>query len=136
MKYLLFLSLLTIFYGCNEKYISTVHNDSILQHEISCMKLILSHDNLPIESTLKQLYSFDSKCELSLVVSFKDSIVCNSNQNSEKKALGMPRSYLRLELKKEKQLFYSYYIDLSQTITNEDVIQGFNRMKNTLPLEN
>ncbi len=46
----------------------------------------------------------------------------------------MAKSYLRLEFKKGDILIYSYYIDLADTITDEDIENGFNVMKNTLPL--
>ena len=58
----------------------------------------------------------------------------NTIGNSEKKALGMAKSYLRLEFKKEDVLIYSYYIDLADTIEDEDIENGFKVMKNTLPL--
>jgi predicted DNA-binding transcriptional regulator len=41
---------------------------------------------------------------------------------------------LRLELKKENILVYSYYIDLADSIGEEDIQKGFDVIKNTLPL--
>ena len=98
------------------------------------MNLVVFPPNKDISTTLYQLYEFDSKCELDLVVSYKSSIVCNSNQNAGKKALGMAKSYLRLELKRGQRLLYSYYIDLAENVNDEDIENGFNVMKDTLPL--
>ena len=98
------------------------------------MNLLVFPPNKPIANTLKHLYTFDSNCDKDLLVSYKSSIVCNSNMNSEKKVLGMVKSYLRLELKEGEKLLYSYYIDLAENVENEDVKNGFKIMKETLPL--
>jgi len=98
------------------------------------MNLVVFPPNKPIEITLHELYSFEQNCDLDLVVSYKSAIVCNSNQNAEKKALGMAKSYLRLELKRGQKLLYSYYIDLSENLKNENIKDGFEVMKETLPL--
>ena len=99
------------------------------------MKLVIFPPNESIENKLKQLYPFTPNCDLDLVVSYKSSIVCNSNQNAEKKALGMAKSYLRLEVKRKNHLLYSYYIDLAENVSGEDIESGFNVMKDTLPLK-
>lgn len=96
------------------------------------MRLLVFPPNESISTTLNELYPFDNSCDTDLVVSYKSSIVCNSNQNAGKKALGMAKSYLRLELKKGQRLLYSYYIDLDENLENEDVKDGFKVMKNTL----
>ncbi|MBC8238008.1 MAG: hypothetical protein H8E76_07230 [Helicobacteraceae bacterium] len=98
------------------------------------MKLSIFPPKESIGKKLLSLYPFDKNCTQELFVSYKDSIVCNSNQNIQNKALGMAKSYLRLEFKKGDILIYSYYIDLADTITDEDIENGFNVMKNTLPL--
>lgn len=137
MKYLEYI--LLIFFsiglvGCTDNYISQVNSKSILEKEIPCMKLLVFPPDKFISNTLGELYSFDNSCNRTLLVSYKSSIVCNSNQNSQKKALGMAKSYLRLELKEGKRLLYSYYIDLDENLENEDVEDGFNVMRETLKL--
>ena len=118
--------------GCSDNSISKVHNKKILDSKIKCMKLVVFPPNKIIENKLHELYTFDNNCNLKLFISYKGSIVCNSNQNSEKKVLGMPKSYLRFELKKQNTLFYSYYIDLNDNFNANDVENGFDRMKETL----
>ena len=96
------------------------------------MRLIVFPPHDSIESKLNELYTFSGDCKLKLIVSYKDSITCNSNQNSDKKVLGMPRSYLRFELKKQGELFYSYYIDLKDNLKDSDLENGFDIMKDSL----
>lgn len=98
------------------------------------MNLVVFPPEKTIETTLQELYTFDTTCDTDLVVSYKSSIVCNSNQNANNKALGMAKSYLRLELKQGQRLLYSYYIDLAENLENKDVVKGFKVMQNALPL--
>ncbi|MCW8839036.1 MAG: hypothetical protein OQJ77_06625 [Thiovulaceae bacterium] len=124
--------LLLIFIGCSDDSISTVHNKKILDKEIECMRLLVFPPNEKIESTLKSLYNFKNDCDLDFIVSYKNSITCNSNQNIDKKAYGMPKGYVRYEIKSENKLFYSYYIDLDEDITKRDIKSGFERVKKAL----
>ena len=98
------------------------------------MNLLIFPPNQLITNTLNHLYIFDTDCDKDLVVSHKSSIVCNSNLNSEKKALGMAKSYLRLELKEGQKILYSYYIDLDENVNNEDVENSFKVMKSAIPI--
>ena len=134
MKYIIIIFVL-LFAGCSEDYISQANNNEILKNKPTCMKLMVFPPNKTIEDKLNSLYTFDDECKLELIVSYKGSIVCNSNQNSQKKALGMAKSYLRFELKKQNNLFYSYYIDLDNNFEASDVENGFDRMKDTLDLD-
>ncbi len=131
---ILFFSLIFLFLGCSENYLNQVYDKRILDQEIKCMRLLVFPPNETIEDTLNDLYSFDKDCDLDLVVSYKDNITCNSNQNVDKKAQGMPSAYLRYELKKANKLYYSYYIDLEE-IKPKHLKDGFKRMKNTLKFE-
>jgi hypothetical protein len=128
---ILTLSLLFLLLGCSDNSMSQVYDKHILVQDIKCMRLLVFPPNKIIEQTLDDLYKFDQECELSLVVSYKDQITCNSNQNVDKKAQGMPSAYLRLEIKKGKKLYYSYYKDLDG-ITAEDVKDGFDKMYDQL----
>ena len=87
-----------------------------------------------IQRTLNNLYGFNKDCELKLIVSYKDSITCNSNQNSDKKAFGMAKSYLRFELKKRNELLYSYYKDIKEDIKSDDINDAFETLKKDLKL--
>ena len=98
------------------------------------MRLSVFPPKKSIQEKLLSLYAFEKNCKTELMVSYKESIVCNSSQNAQKKALGMAKSYLRLELKKENILIYSYYVDLADTIGEEAIENGFKVMKSTLPL--
>jgi hypothetical protein len=126
---------LSFLHGCSDNYLSQVNSKSILEKNIGCMKLVVFPPNKSIENKLNELYPFNANCDLDLVVSYKSSIVCNSNQNAEKKALGMAKSYLRLEIKRKNHLLYSYYIDLAHNVSDEDIENGFNVMKDTLPFK-
>ena len=96
------------------------------------MKLVFFPQDKNIEKTLKELYHFDETCTVKLEVSKKSGIVCNSNQNSQTKALtGLPESYLRMQIKNEK-LLYSYYIDLENDVTDADVQRAFKRIEKDL----
>ena len=120
------------FIGCSDNYISQISNKEILESKIKCMRLIVFPPKDSIENSLNELYTFSNDCELKLIVSYKDSITCNSNQNSHIKARGMAKSYLRLELKKKNELMYSYYKDLKDNLQNSDIQNAFHTMKQKL----
>lgn len=89
------LSIITIFIiGCSDDFISQINDKSILEEDIQCLSLVVFPPKKEISNALEKLYEFDDECELSLIVSYKTGIVCNSNQNSDKKVLGMPDGYL------------------------------------------
>ena len=120
--------------GCSDNHISFIHSKILAKEEINCMRLSLFPPKESIQKKFLFLYPFEKNCNKELMVSYKESIVCNSSQNAQKKALGMAKSYLRLELKKENILVYSYYIDLADSIGEEDIENGFSVMESTLPL--
>lgn len=125
----------TLFLGCSENYISQIHSKSVLEKDIECLKLTIFPPNQQMQDSLTKLYNFDEECEMDLYVSYKNAIVCNSNQNSEKKLSGMAKSYLRLELKEKNRLYYSYYIDLEDDIKESDLQKGFKVFRETLPIK-
>jgi len=82
---------------------------------------------------LKQLYPFDESCNLTLSISYKKDIVCNSTQNVHMKNVGkFPKSYLKMELRKGLEMIYTYYIDLSENIEVDDLDEGFRKLKQDL----
>ncbi len=85
------------------------------------MRLVVFPPDEEVQKKLTELYSFDESCAIKLEVSLQRGIVCNSNQNSDKKALSnFPTSYLRMQVSKNRQLFYSYYIDLIDSASAQD----------------
>ena len=129
---LLLLSLL-LFSGCEERVepVVTIRDNFTLP--ITCMRL----DSLGVEKefiyTLKNLYTFDESCDLTLSISYKKDIVCNSTQNIQMKNMGkFPKSYLKLKLRKGLEIKYSYYLDLYNNIESDDIEKGFKRLKQDL----
>lgn len=111
-----------------------IFDENITQNKIECMRLVVFPPDDKIEKTLKELYSFDDACAMKFEVSKKGGIVCNSNQNSQKKALtNFPSSYLRIQIKKER-LLYSYYIDLDHDVMRRDLELAFSRIKEDLDI--
>ena len=97
------------------------------------MKLQVFPKNKMIEETMQHLYDFDPSCPLRLEISYKNGITCNSTFNIQTKSInGFPSSYLNMELKKGFSLKYSYYVDLTDDVTAEDIEDGFERMKEDL----
>ena len=127
-----FISILTILLvgGCQEKKKPNITINPNLSLPITCMKLNLLGKEKELTDKIKQLYSFDEKCNLILSLSSKKDIVCNSPQNVMLKTSGkFPRSYLKLKLRKGMELQYSYYIDLYSNVDEDDVEEAFERLK-------
>ena len=94
------------------------------------MRLVVFPPDELLEQTLNGLYEFTSDCEYRLEVSKKGGIVCNSNQNAPKKTFSnFPSTYLRMDVSKGKEQVYSYYIDLLDSVSEDDVKSAFSRMK-------
>ena len=132
LKLLLFLPILLFFSACEDKAIVKIHHKKILENKIECMQLLVFPPDENIEKTFHKLYPFKQECPLTLHISYKSSIVCNSTHNISQKAKGMPSGYLRLELKEGKRLFYSYYIDLDKLLGEEQLQEGFSRLKSDI----
>lgn len=132
MKKLLFIFVSLLLLGCNDGSQVFVYDKKILDAKIECMSLTVFPPNKNIENTLASFYHFQKECEYELVISYKNSITCNSNQNADKKAFGLPQSYLRMELNKNAYLQYTYYKDLQDNLNAKDVQNGFEKMKEEL----
>jgi len=131
--YYLVILLIFLFNGCKEKPLIHVYDKSIRTEPPTCLALSVFPQNDAMESVLKKRYTFTPSCPYRLEVSYKNGIHCNSNQNSQIKALaGMPKSYLRLEIRRGLSLQYSYYIDLAGDATAEDVEEGFEEIVSDL----
>jgi len=119
-----------MFSGCSDSAIVKIFDKNISKNRVSCMRLVVfPHDEL-LEQTLNGLYEFTSDCEYRLEVSKKGGIVCNSNQNAPKKTFSnFPSTYLRMDISKGDKRVYSYYIDLLDSVTEDDIESAFSRMK-------
>jgi len=120
--------------GCNDNAQITKYTTN--QKQLKCLRLVVFPPNTLISDTLTKLYSFTSNCDYELQVSTKGGIVCNSNQNANKKALSnFPSGYLRMDVYKEKKPIYSYYKDVSEDVTKEDIKNAFHRLSDDLMKE-
>ena len=127
------LSIILLLTACEEKAKPVVTRNSDFPTPIKCMQL----DSLDVDKTLinrlNELYSFDKTCPLTLTISYKKDIVCNSTQNVYRKNSGkFPKSYLKMELRKGLDVVYSYYIDLYHNVDVDDLNEGFKRLKQDL----
>ena len=130
---LLLLALALFFSACSDNSIVTIYDKSVLKEDSKCVELIIFPPNKTIEETLKAQYDFKDNCALKFEVFTKGRIHCNSNQNSQTKAMGkMPSAYLRMEITKKNKTLYSYYIDIIDEIQALHVENGFSRMKKDL----
>ena len=135
--------LFTIFFtllftvGCQDTHaLVNVYDKSILKTPITCMKLQIFPQNVMIEQTMKSLYRFDEICPLRLAISYKNGITCNSTFNVQTKSInGFPSSYLNMELRQGLSLKYSYYVDLDENVSEDDLKAGFERIKKDLLIE-
>ena len=130
------IALFTLFFvaafsGCSDD--ATITKSEKDLHNVQCMRLVIFPPNKFLETTMKSLYNFDENCSYKLEVSQKSSIVCNSNQNAERKALSnFPSGFMRLDLYKEHKNIYSYYRDLTHKTTKEDVKKAFESLEQSI----
>ncbi len=133
MKKYLYFTLLIFFVACEEKAEPVVTIDSDLKRPVSCMSLNKLVATRELLSSLEKLYHFNDNCSLTLTLSSKKDIVCNSTSNVMSKNMGkFPKSFLKLELRKGLKVEYSYYIDLYSNVDENDVKEGFERLKKDL----
>ncbi|WP_457744028.1 hypothetical protein [Sulfurimonas sp.] len=130
-KTLCFISLLLFVSGCSDD--ATITKSPSDLQDVNCMRLVLFPPNKLFTQTLTQLYNFDENCSYRLEASQKSSIVCNSNQNADKKALSnFPSGYIRLDLYKGYKSIYSYYKDLTHRVEKEDIQKAFDNLKSNI----
>jgi len=122
--------MLLLFTACEEKRKPVISVDTNVQLPLNCLKLNPLESEKSFESTLKKLYNFKVKCPHQLTLSYKKDIVCNSGYNASGQSLGkFPKSFLKLEVRKGLRVEYSYYIDLLDNVENDDIEEGFDRLK-------
>jgi len=130
-KNLLILTLLALFTSCSDDA-TIIKNDKALSN-LPCMNLVVFPPDKLITQTLLKLYNFDTNCRYRLEVSRKSGIVCNSNQNADKKALtNFPSGYIRMDLYKNGTSLYSYYKDLTHKASQDDIYDAFKRLQKDL----
>ena len=136
MKKYLFLFIfftLTFFTACEEKAKPRVIVAPELKRPITCMRLDRLVEDKELLSALEKLYTFDKHCPLTLTLSSKKDIVCNSTVNMMRTNMGkFPKSFLKLELRDGMKIEYSYYVDLYSNVDEDDVEEGFERLKKDL----
>ncbi len=121
--------------ACDDKAMVNIYKKKITETPVTCMRLRVSPEDSTITKTLKDRYRFDDNCDLTLEVSYKSGIVCNSSYNAAQKTLGtFPSSYLKMELRRGMALQYSYYIDLTSRPTEGDINSGFDRLEKDIKL--
>ena len=136
MKHMyLLLTALLLLTACDDKALVNIYKKKITQTPISCIKLNVIPEEPMISKTLNARYHFSDDCDLTLEVSYKSGITCNSRFNAATKATtGFPSSYLKIELRRGMTLQYSYYIDLKEKPTEHDVNSGFDRIEKDLKI--
>ena len=127
----LFTLLATLFIsGCGDNATVTKNTD---KKHLECLQLTLLMPDALISNTLKSLYNFSENCPYQLQVSRKNNIVCNSNQNADRKALSnFPSGYIRMDVYKNHKPIYSYYKDLTCKVSQDDIESAFKRLKSDL----
>ena len=119
--------------GCSDNVSITKSSKDL--KDVDCMRLVVFPPNRFLTTTMRSLYNFDENCSYKLEVSQKSGIVCNSNQNADRKILAnFPSGYIRLDLSKGNKNIFSYYKDLTQRATKEDVKKAFDSLKRELHL--
>ena len=132
-KYLLLLPLVLLS-GCSDNAITMFYDKEFSKPP--CLKLVVFPPDDMLIDSMKDLYEFEKTCEYKLQVSKKGGITCNSIHNAGKKTTSnFPSGYLKMDITKDSKRLYSYYIDITNTLTKSDVKDGFNRVKEDLQLD-
>ena len=117
--------------GCSDN--ASITKSSKDLKDVRCMRLVVFPPNKFLTTTMQSLYNFDDNCSYKLEVSQKNGIVCNSNQNADKKILAdFPSGYIRIDLLKGAKNIFSYYRDLTHRAKKEDVTKAFDSLKKEL----
>jgi len=117
--------------GCSDD--ATVIKNTTNENSISCLRLVVFPADKIVSNTLAKLYDFDENCSNELQVSQKSGIVCNSNQNADKKALSnFPSGYIRMDVIQNNKTIYSYYKDLTSKVSPNNVKSAFYRLQSDL----
>ncbi len=133
IKKILYLSLLLFIVGCEEKKEAKITINPKLSLPIECMRLDIMDRDEELLDTIRELYKFDDKCDLTLTISYKKDIVCTSPGSISARASGkFPKSFLDMKLRRGMEIEYRYYIDLYSNVDSSDVEEGFSRLQRDL----
>ena len=100
---------------------------------VNCMRLVIFPPDKFLSETVEKLYNFDKNCSYTLSISKKSGIVCNSNQNADKKILAnFPSGYIRLDLTNGSKSIFSYYKDLTHSANEDDIKKAFSKLQETI----
>jgi len=122
--------------GCEKKAMVNIYDRSLKSHPPTCLKLHKYSLDPEMKKSLESVYTFTEDCPWRLTVESQKNIHCNSNQNSQQKALtAFPNSFLRMDIRRGMRSVYSYYIDLTSAADSGDVERGFLRISDDLGLK-
>lgn len=117
-----------LFTACSDN--ATITKSKKDLKDVQCMRLVIFPPNKFLSETMHKLYNFDENCSYKLSISQKSGIVCNSNQNADKKILAnFPSGYIRLDLSKDYKNIFSYYKDLTHKANKEDIKKAFEALQ-------
>ena len=120
--------MISLFTACSDN--ATITESKKDLKDVKCMRLVVFPANKFLSQTMHELYNFDENCSYKLSISQKSGIVCNSNQNADKKILAnFPSGYIRLDLSKGYKNIFSYYRDLTHKANKEDVKKAFESLQ-------
>ena len=120
--------MISLFTACSDN--ATITESKKDLKDVKCMRLVVFPANKFLSQTMHELYNFDENCSYKLSISQKSGIVCNSNQNADKKILAnFPSGYIRLDLSKDYKTIFSYYRDLTHRVNKEDVRKAFESLQ-------
>jgi len=127
--------MLIFFTACTDNAEVVINHKNFPKEKMECLKLLVFPPNEVIEKEFRKLYTFSPECPYQLEVTSRSGITCNSNHNYQKKATGIfPQSYLKMQLNKGKKILYSYYRDIPEVLTQEDIKSAFSRLEEDLSL--
>ena len=122
--------------GCEDKAMVTFYDRQLRSHPPTCLELSDFSLDPATKRSLESIYNFTRHCPWLLTVESKKNIHCNSNQNSQRKALtAFPNSYLRMDIRRGMRSVYSYYLDLTKTPDSGDVERAFLRISDDFGLK-
>jgi len=133
MRMVVVLTLVLLLSSCEEKRKPVINKALNLNIPLNCLKLNPLENNKKFIAVLNKLYTFKDDCTHQLTINYKKDIVCNSGFNASGKCLGkFPKSYLKLEVRNGFEMEYSYYIDLNDNVDEDDIKEGFLKLKSDL----
>ena len=133
---LLLLAILPLLQGCEDKAMVTFYDRQLKSHPPTCLALSDFSLDPAMKRSLESIYHFTQNCPWRLTIETKKNIHCNSNQNSQRKALtAFPNSYLRMDIRRGMRSVYSYYLDLPKAADSGDAARGFLRICDDLGLK-